>query len=405
MQRIPDSLLVECVVDLGSVETTENPYPSYDKIRRIGPIAWSQAWNMWLVAGHGESQSLLKESRLVRVFTDRSPADQWDTFNWLNKRAMLDLEPPDHTRLRRALSPAFKPSAIRLLRNQVHSIIIELLENVQLKLDEDGEVDLVGELITKLPVWVICDLLGVPAQDRVQIRIWSDQMVRMFEMELTPDEIAAGQLSAQLLADYFAELVRDRKQWPQDDLITQMIALDDAFIDTKDIVANIILLFNGGTGALINGLGVGFVEMLQDPPIWRAFCDQREELLETTVEEVFRFDAPLQLFERTAISSMDFGGVTIAAGDKLGLLLGAANRDPRVFAHPNEFNIHRSPNPHLSFSAGHHFCLGAPLARLEAQQLLAVLASELPNMSLSRSPRREPGLMVRGYESIFISRA
>jgi cytochrome P450 len=404
VQRITNSLLVENVVDLDSEEIVENPYPSYDKIRRIGPIAWSQTWNMWLVAGHSEAQSLLRESKLSRIFTDRSPADEWHTFNWLNNRAMLDLEPPDHTRLRQALSPSFKPGAVALLRSQIHSIIMELVDSVQSRLDELGEVDLVGELLAKLPVWVICELLGVPAQDRSQIRIWSDQMVRMFEVKLTPDDIAAGQLASQLLADYFAELVRDRKQTPQDDLITDMIALDDAFVDTKEIVANIILLFNGGTGALINGLGIGLVQMLQEQAIWREFCDGHEILRDTAVEEIFRFEAPLQLFERTAISPLEFGGVTISTGETVGLLLGAANRDPRVFARPNEFDMHRSPNPHLSFSAGHHFCLGAPLARLEARQLLTVLASELPNMSLARSPRREHGLMVRGYESLFISR-
>ncbi len=403
MRNISDFRNVEDVADLNAASTVEDPYPTYEKIRNLGPIAWCQAWDMWLVTGHEESQALLREPGLNRVFHHRSPAELWNTFNWLNSKALLDLEGLDHTLLRRAFAPFFKPSAIRSLQYQVERICVELVRNVQNELAEHGEADLVAELTSQLPVRVICSILGVPEEDRTQVRVWSERMVQLFEMRLPPEHIAIGQESSRMLADYFFELVQIRRAHPQEDLISKMIHMGKESIDSQEVVSNIVLLVNGGTGALTNGLGTGLVQMLQDPQLWQEYCEQKDVITQSTIEEIFRFDAPLQLFERTSLIDLDVMGVSIRRGEKVGLLLGAANRDPRRFRNPDRFDLRRSPNPHLSFSAGTHFCLGAPLARLEAQLVLPLLAETLPRMTLSKVPQRIPGLMVRGYEEIHVS--
>jgi cytochrome P450 len=397
--------VIEDTIDLQALVEVDDPYPYFDVVRDLGPLVWSQTWNMWLVAGHEDAQALLKDPGLCRSFSDRKPIDTWETFNWLNNMAMLDLEAPDHTRLRRALTPAFKPGAIRSLQDQVHALSVEIVDRLVVKLNESEEVDLIAEFTTLLPVWVICSILGVPDEERHQIRIWSEQMVKMYEVHLTPEEILVGQMASQSLADFFGDLARLRRSTPQDDLISRLVDMEETFVDDRELIANIVLLLNGGTGALINGLGTGLTQMLQQPQIWQDFCLNHDTITTTTVEEFFRFDAPLQLFERVAIDDVDYRGHQVKRGEKVGLLLGAANRDPRKFLHPNDFNMRRSPNPHLSFSGGNHFCLGAPLARLEAQEALPVLARALPQLTLAAEPQRTPGLMVRGYERILVSRA
>jgi cytochrome P450 len=396
--------VIEDVLDLQTLVEVDDPYPYFDVVRDLGPMVWSQTWNMWLVAGHDDAQVLLKDAGLHRVFSDRTPEETWASFNWLNSKAMLDLEGADHTRLRRALAPAFKPGAIRALQNQVHTLSVEIVEQLVVRLNDREEVDLVADLTTLLPVWVICSILGVPHADRDQIRVWSEQMVKMYEVQLTPEDVLVGQMGSQSLADYFTELARSRRANPQDDLISRLVCMDGTFIDDRELISNIVLLFNGGTGALINGLGTGLFHMLDEPAKWQDFCLSHDTITNSTVEEFFRFDAPLQLFERVAVEDVIYHGHRVQQGETIGLLLGAANRDPRKFPQPNYFDMRRSPNPHLSFSGGHHFCLGAPLARLEAQTVLPVLAQALPELELAAKPQRIPGLMVRGYESIFISR-
>ncbi|HEY0773135.1 MAG TPA: cytochrome P450, partial [Nocardioidaceae bacterium] len=313
---------------------------------------------------------------------------------------MMENEPPDHTRLRRLVAGAFARGHVERLRPRVRVLARELLDEV-----DPAGFDVVGEYAEPLPVLVIAELLGVPTTLAPQLRAWSQAIVRMYEVAPGRPEQDAAVRAAADFAAMVRELARERASSPRDDLVSDLVAArvgsadGEARLSEDEVVASAVLLLNAGHEASVNVFGNGMVAMLSrglGPVAGR---------VPGCVEEMLRFDSALQLFERTATADVRIGEVTVERGQKIAALLGAANRDPAAFEDPDTFRPDRDPNPHLAFGAGVHFCLGAPLARMELAESLDLLWSRMPGLTLVDEPTPRGTFVLRGYTSVRVGTA
>lgn len=386
--------------DTASPEFVSNPYPVYEKMRAGPPLIWCGELSMWLVSRYTCANELLRSQKLGRVFSERQPLGQWEVFNWLNTDSLLDSEPPSHTRMRRSLAPIFSRGGIRGMEEMVKGVCRGLIDELEDKINKFGSFDLVKDFAEPLPVHVICELLGIPRPYWDQTRKWSLAMVNLYEYARTESENVEGRAGAENFAGLVAGLVADRRDSGQDDLISRLSNYPKGIESERELIANCVLLFNGGTGATINALGTGVTELLSRDDQLKQFLSDPTSFAETAVEEFFRFDAPLQLFERKALDEVIVWDRFLDKGSKIGLLFGSANRDSEIFEDPNSFDISRVRNQHLTFSAGIHFCLGAPLARLEIQTALSMLFDKFPALRLDGDPVPQNTFVVRGYSSV-----
>ena len=380
-------------LDLSDPDILANPYPAFDRERAAAPVAWHEASGRWLVSAHPLCDAALRDRRLGRIWRDREPATRLEPFNLLHRNQMMENEPPEHGRLRRVVSRAFARGHVERLRPRVRALGSELLDRIG-----DEPFDVVGEYAEPLPVLVIAELLGAPREDFRSLRTWSQAIVRMYEPVVPPEAEAAAVAASADFASYLRELIEDRRARPRNDLLSDLVraqAGGEALSD-DEVLASAILLLNAGHEASVNVFGNGLVALL-------GAGDSRERLVagdvgyDTAVEEMLRYDSALQLFERTATRAVRLGDVEVAEGDTVAVLLGAANRDPAVFDAPDRFDAGRDPNPHLAFGAGLHFCLGAPLARMELVESLRLLLTRLPGLRLVAEPVRRPTFVLRGY--------
>jgi cytochrome P450 len=334
---------------------------------------------------------------LGRIFRHREPETDWATFNWLHAESILDNEPPTHTRLRRLIAGAFGRGHVQRLAPRIEQLAAELLDHCAERVAADGAVDVIEELAEPLPVLVIAQLLGVPDADRHLLRPWSQAIVRMYEVNRTAEQDAAAQRACAEFAAYVEELAADRALHPGEDLLSDLVAARDGTdrLSPRELVATAVLLLNAGHEASVNGFGNGLASLLA--ATGGEFADPV-----TLVEEMLRHDSPLHLFERTATRDTAVAGVPIRAGEKIAVLLGAANRDPEVFPEPDAFRPDRDPNPHLAFGAGIHFCVGAPLARLELATSVGLLLGRWPRLHVVEAVRR-PTFVLRGYERLAVA--
>ena len=356
---------------------------------------------MFLAARHADANAVLRDKNLGRIFQPRQPEDDWFDFNWLHADSILDSEPPKHTRLKSLISKAFNPVTIRELRPDIERLAGTLLDAVE----DTTEFDLIGEVAEPLPVKVIAHLLGFPDSDEHLLRPWSQAIVKMYEVAPTDQHKAEARAAASEFAEYVHGLMMDRKANPGTDLISTLAAVeeDGERLNAHELIATCVLLLNAGHEASVNGFGNGAVAALSRPDVVAPLRADPRGVGPTAVEEFLRFDAPLQLFERTATADTEIGGVPIREGETIAALLGSANRDEEVFDRPTEMDLTRERNPHIGFGAGIHFCIGAPLARLEMNVLLPAVFERFPNLSLASEPRRRPGFVLRGYESVTVS--
>jgi cytochrome P450 len=311
---------------------------------------------------------------------------------------MFDKEPPDHTRLKMLVHKAFTPRRVKRLQGRIQALADELLDRVQ----PQREMDIIADFATPLPVTVIAELLGVPPADRHYLRPWSQAIVAMYELDHSQEQARRAVQAASEFADYLRHLARRRREAPEDDLITALAFVEEAGdqLSEDELIATCVLLLNAGHEATVNVIGNGMLALLQHPAQWRALQDE-PSLVVTAVEEMMRYDTPLQLFRRWILEDMEYKGISFKQGMQVGLMFGAANRDPARFDRPHTFDIRRRENPHISFGAGVHYCLGAPLARLELQIALGTLARRLPDMKLAGpAPRFRPAYVIRGLEAL-----
>ena len=388
-------------LDFADPDFVADPYPAFAAARGSGAVGWHEASQTWLVLAHGACDAVLRSRRFGRLWSDRQPAERFEPFNLLHRHQMMENEPPDHSRLRRHVSTAFARGHVERLRPRVTALGRRLLA------DADPErFDVLADYAEPLPVLVIAELLGAPAADAPDLRRWSQAIVRMYEPSIAVEVEDAALAASSEFADYIRALVAERRGDLTDDLLSDLIRTQrgDRGLTDDEVLASAILLLNAGHEASVNVFGNGLVALLRDREQWRRLVDG-ESTPETAVEEMLRFDSALQLFERTATTDVEVAGQPVRAGERVAVLLGSANRDESVFDQPDRLDVTRDPNPHLAFGAGVHFCLGAPLARMEIAESLRLLAAAHPRLRLADEPVRRPTFVLRGYAGVPVTSA
>jgi cytochrome P450 len=389
-------------LDLTDAAVVADPYPAFARARAAAPVQWHEGLGLWLAFTHAEANAVLRDRRLGRIWRDREPAERFGDFNLIHRNAILEMEPPDHTRLRRLISTAFARGHVERLRPWVEELAGRLVDDLVERSGGSEPVDVLAGMAEQLPVDVIAELLGVPEADRPLLRPWSNAIVKMYEYGRTTAVEAAAERAAGEFVAYLRNLAADRRRNLGEDLVSHLVTVRDTEGDrlTEDeLVTTCILLLNAGHEATVNVTGNGLLALLRHPDqLARLRADRA--LLPTAIEELMRFDSPLQLFERTTTEDVEIAGVTVREGQKIAALLGSANHDPAVFADPAALDVGRADNPHITFGAGVHFCIGAPLARVELQASFGALLDRTSRLELGGEPVRRPEFVIRGLAQL-----
>jgi cytochrome P450 len=395
--------------DPSSPEFVADPYPAYARLRERHPVIHDPDTDQWIVSRHADVNALLRDRRFGRTYLHlatheemgrRAEPDWLTPFWFVIRNGMLDREPPDHTRLRRLVSAAFTPRTVERLRPRIRAVIDGLVDRVA----GGGEFDLIRELAEPLPVTVIAEMLGIPEADRPNLRPWSADICRMYELSPTEEDGRVALAAAVEFSEYLRGLIRERKASPGDDLISELVhAVDEGDRLTEDeAIGTCVLLLNAGHEATVNVTGNGWWSLFRNPgELARLRADR--SLVSTAIEELMRYDTPLQMFERWVLEDAEVLGVRIPRGSELALLFGSANRDPEVFPEPDRLDVARRPNPHMAFGAGIHFCLGAPLARAELEISLETILERLPDLELVSEPEWKPAYIIRGLRELRVT--
>jgi cytochrome P450 len=386
----------------------DDPYPTYRQLREHDPVYRDRRFLGWIVSRYEDVQAVLRDpmvySRrpLAEEPIPRSLeliADELRELRRFQAHWLLYLDPPAHTRLRGLLATAFTPERAEHLRPRIQDLIDQLLTGTPA-----GELEVMRDLARPLPVLVIAELLGLPAEDRGLFRAWSDGIAGGMLLQGGPDAVArlreAHDCQLELIA-YFRELIGRRQREPADDLLSALLAAQraGASASSDELLATCVLLLFAGHETTTNLIGNGILALLEHP-------DQLErlrrdpELLPTAVDELLRFDSPVQATGRRTTGEVRLGNQVIGPNEFVIVLPGSANRDPERFERPDALDVGRAANRHLAFAQGLHFCLGAPLARLEGQLAIGALVQRLPGLRLAAEPRRRRHFYLRGLEEL-----
>ena len=363
----------------------QDPYPFYDVARRAGPVVFWEDYGMPAAFDAATVNALLRDRRLGRAVPEaqRRPTPEHLTpFYAVEQHSMLELEPPDHTRLRGLALRAFTSRRIKALQSDIADIAHELLDT----LPDDRAFDLIPTYCSQLPVRIIARLLGVPEQMTPDLLRWSTDMVAMYQAGRTHAVEDAAAKAAQEFSDFLTAYIVERRAAPADDLITELIAAeqDGARLSTPELISTCVLLLNAGHEATVHSLGNAVKCLIEHDIPLSALAPPD---VTATCEELLRFTPPLHMFERYVCEDVEIANVTLPRGSRVGLVLAAANRDPVLYDNPAAFIPTRSPQPHASFGGGLHFCIGAPLARMEMQTGLAALFDRFPQLTLDQPPK------------------
>ena len=390
----------------------QDPYPAYRAIRQACPVFFWEDYGFWCCAGSAEVEALFRDRRFGREVThilSREALgwpplpDHTKPFYDLDCRSMLEREPPVHTRLRRLVNRAFVSRAVERLRPRVAALAHTLLDGFPAA---GTVVDLVPGFAEPIPIGIIAELLGVPAADAPLLLGWSHRMLAMYRLGRTRDVEEAAVAATLDFSAYLRRHVAARRGRPRDDLLTLLVAPgpDGERLEEDEIVSNAVLLLNAGHEATVHAIGNAAAAILGSVPNPAALFATPERTA-ATVEEALRFEPPLHLFTRYALEPVQVAGASLAVGDRIGLVIGAANHDPARLPEPDRFDPTRAPVPHAAFGGGIHFCLGAPLARLELQEALPILFARLPGLSLAAPPRFADRYHFRGLEALHVTLA
>ena len=377
--------------DLTSREVRSNPYEIYELLRKKDPVHRMRLISAWTLTEYEDAQTVLLDHRRF------SSGD--NKLEYAPYRTMLDLDPPDHTRLRSLVSKAFTPRAVSELGPRIQQIVGELLDEVAGK----DRFDLISDFAFPLPVIVIAEMLGIPAQDRDRFNVWSNDIALAVEPILSKEEIIRLERSSDELVEYFEDIIELRRQDPQDDMLSALLAAEDEGdrLSHDELLGTLMLLLVAGNETTRSLIGNGMLALLKNPGQLQRLRED-SELLDTAIDEMLRYDSPVQFIIRVVLEDMEFRGKSLRAGQRVMILVGAANRDPKVFAQPEVLDISREEKSHLSFGRGIHYCLGSPLALLESRIAFAGLLERFPSIRLLAEPVYRDQMVLRGVESLWI---
>jgi cytochrome P450 len=376
-------------LDLMSPDFLRNPYPAFDMLRAADPVH-RLPLGFLVLSRHEDISFVLRDKRFGKTFAERmvlrnGPAIMDEPVFQSMSKWMMWVNPPDHTRLRGLVTKAFAARRVEDMRARIQHIVDETIDGIE----ANGEGDLIADFAFALPVAVICDMLGIPKADA---HLFLDAVKNAAKL-LDPNTLSRAEIDEAnahfgVMADYFARLFDLRRQNPGEDLTSQLIDAEEhgSKLTRDELIANIIQLFSAGHETSINLIGNGLLALFNYPDQLKLLRD-RPELAANAVEELLRYDSPVQAAGRDAYEDVDVGGRTIAKGEAIVCLLGAGNRDPDAYAHPNCLDITRSNIRHLSFGGGIHYCIGAQLSRIEAEVALVTLLRRLPNLRLDAPDR------------------
>ncbi|MCY4549057.1 MAG: cytochrome P450 [Defluviicoccus sp.] len=383
-----------------SAGMAQDPYPFYAALRARGQVHRSRLLNAWMFTRHGDVDTIMRDHRHFgndprrgtlspRQMAMLPPPDEF---------TMLFLDPPDHTRLRALVNKAFTPRAVNALEPQIRGIMGGLLDDI----GDPGGFDLMPAVAQPLPVIVIAEMLGVPPQDREQFKTWSAQRARLLEPSIGRREREAGAAASRAFDAYFRKIIEARRADPRDDILSALVQAEDEGerLSERETLNMLRLLLIAGNETTTNLIGNGVLALLRSPDQLRRLRDD-PALIPSAVEELLRFDSPVQTDFRRVLEDCEVNGFPVRKRDNVVLLIGAANRDPDAFDDPDRLDVGRDQGPHLSFGRGIHHCLGAPLARLEGRIALEMLLERFAEIGLATyRPRFRRTIVLRGLESL-----
>jgi cytochrome P450 len=392
--RLTPTGLPHVILDVQAPDFIRNPYPRLAELRETTPIFYEPRLEKIFVTRYDDVSAILRSRRFGTAITHVLSRDElgWPPpdprqaeFDRFEHNHLLSNEPPTHTRLRGLVGKAFTPRRVESLRERIAAVVEATLDGLERRV----AFDLVADFAEPLPVILICELLGVGAEHRSALRAWSAAIVKMYELDHSDAEQRAANDAVIAFSAFVREIVALRRAEPADDLITALAQVEEAgeTLTEDELIGTCILLLNAGHEATVNGTSSSVITFMRRRPDWERFGAAAESaetaFIKTAVEELLRYDTPLPCFERWVLDDTEVGGVLLERGAKVALLYASANRDPRKFAAPDELDLGRDPNPHVTFGLGIHFCLGAPLARLELQTALPALARRFPGLRLA----------------------
>jgi cytochrome P450 len=395
-----------------SAEFLADPYPIYARLRAQHPAFYDEEWGLTFFARHDDVSALLKDRHFGRDVRQAAGPGEVDPAlyariypstlpNWtrLIRGSFIDLEPPDHTRLRRLVQAAFSRRSAESYRPQIRRLARQLLDAA----GEQGEVEAIAGYATPIPLAMIASMLAIPEADRLQLVAWSHAIVRVFDQRCTEDEGRQAEKAVvefeQYLMDHFAR----RRQHPGNELIDALIAarFEGDRLSDEELIASSILVLNAGHEATVHAIGNALLALSRWPEQYRLLGQMPDDDA-TAADELLRYDSPLQMFERWVLEDREWHGLSLRRGTKVGLIFGSANRDEAAFAAPDTLDLTRADNPHVSFGAGVHYCVGAPLARIEVQVALLEFARACESFEVAAEPERLPSFVFRGLKELHL---
>lgn len=406
-------MTVATAIDFSDPAIQANPYPLYQRLRAGTPVVWNETTNSWLVSRYGDIVTLLNDPRVssarvdatFRVLPDDVQRELEPLRRVLGQRMLLS-DPPTHTRLKNLVMPAFAARMSERRRARIQEICDGFID----RLTTDGEFDIMRDVATPLPGWVTGDVLGVPVERQQQFAEWSHEQVRIYDrLGAIHDRVAVmrqGQASMLAMRAYLEEIIEQRRREPGDDVITMLVQAEEAGdrLTNDEMIAMVVAILVGGNNSTAHLIGNAVLTLLRHPDDLARLRDD-PSLIRPAIEEVMRFESPVQSTSRVATEPIELGGQTIEPGSNIHVLLASGNRDESQFPAPDTFIIDRNPNRHLTFAHGPHYCLGTSLARTIAQTAVLTVVSRFPNLKLATdTPEWNDGFSFRGLKALPVGR-
>ena len=402
-------------ISLNDPDFIANPYSELEELRREIPVFYDPGYDRIFFNLHADISDLLRDKRfgrgILHLYSREElgwppPDSRLAPFRRFQDHVFMDMEGAAHARLRGLVSKVFTPRQVESLKEKLEATTHTLVDAVP----KDQPFNFVSEIAEPLPVAMIADLLGIPEPIRPHLRPWSSAIVKMYEMNYSDEDVKNANQAADAFMETVLELAAERRAQPQDDLISMLSTaeMDGSRLTDTELAATCIFLLNAGHEATVNGSSLGLLALLRNEDALNQLKEailagEGDVLLKTAVNELLRYDTPLPMFERYALEDMEFNGYELKRGQEVALMYISGNRDERRFPRPDELDLTRKDNPLLTFGLGIHYCVGAPLARLELQTVYRILFERMPGLKLVNEPKFTDGFVIRGLAELVVS--